>query len=248
MKIPALTFCILFLIACNSNKNAAKDNIAKLKAAHTAKIERMRTIPEPFIQRVPDSMKKWIPILRDVLADDQKIRMAGVIHYTKEEWNEQAALDSQNLKIVTSYLDRYGWPVIFDVGLIGQKAIGLIIQHSPLQIQEKYYPYLIKAYKRDTLLFETLALLEDRINMRNHRYQYYGSQVVPYKGKQTLYPVLNIDKIDSTRKRIGIKMPIGEYLKILNVEWDVTAYKQLLPALIKEFKVSDSSGIHFERQ
>lgn len=247
MRFLRLLFFLICLIACNSNKRSTKLKIAELKAQNKVRIGLIRISPEPLYEMVADSMKKWIPIFRNVLADDQKNRIVGYINYTPEEKNEQLSLDSQNLKIVSSYLDKYGWPVLYDIGLIGQRAIGLTIQHSPLAVQEKYYPYLVKAYKRDTLLYETLALLEDRINTKNHRFQYYGTQVVTFQGKQVLYPVFNVDSLEIYRKQLGFQITMKDYLGMLNAGWNVDEYKLILPQLIKELKVSDTIGIHYKK-
>ena len=247
MHFLRLLFCFLILIACNSNRKSTKAKDAQLKAQQEARIAFIRISPEPLYDKVADSMKKWISIFRDVLANDQKNRIIGYTAYTPEEKKEQLSLDSQNLKIVTSYLDKYGWPVKYDIGFIGQRAIGITIQHSPLTVQEKYYPYLVGAYEGDSSLYETLALLEDRINMKNHRFQYYGTQVVTFQGKQVLYPVFNIDSLEIYRKRLGFKFTMKAYLGLLKANWDVNEYKLILPQLVKEFKVSDTMGFHYER-
>jgi hypothetical protein len=153
-------------------------------------------------------MKKCIPIFKNVLITDQKHRLIGY-GFTEEGLKEQITIDSLNLIVVTSYLDKYGWPAAFDVGFFGQRAVGMTIQHSPLKIQENYYPYLVEAFKRDSFLFETLALLEDRINVRNKRLQCYGTQLMNYKGKQVLFPVFEVDSLENRRKRIGFHMSIN---------------------------------------
>lgn len=235
---------VTLILGCSTRKKA---EFAKLKADHTTKMNLLRSAPEPFYKKIPDSMKHWIPILRNVFVDDQKYRIVGFnfSDFSKEEREEQKKLDSQNLNIVITYLDKHGWPALNEVGLIGQRAIGIVIQHSQLKVQEKYYPFLVEAYKRDSSLYETLALLEDRINMRNHKFQYYGSQLISYKGSMVLYPVYNIDSIEDYRRKIGFKMPLKEYFKLLKVDSNITKYKELLPELMTAFKVSDSLGIHY---
>ena len=236
-----LLIIILLFAGCKSQKNSA---YIKAKSEHDKILEILKTSPDPYYNKVADSMKKWIPIFKTVYINDQKNRLVGY-GFTKSGLQEQQLLDSENLKIVVYYLDNYGWPAATDIGIIGQRAIGMTIQHSPLAIQEKYYPSLVKAYRRDPLLFETLALLEDRINMRNRRFQYYGTQLVYYKGKQVLYPVYNIDSLEIRRKRLGLKMPMADYMKLLRSTWNPEEYKQMLPNLISEFKVSDTLGIHY---
>ena len=44
-----------------------------------------------------------------------------------------------------------------------------------------------------------------------------------------------------------MQMSISDYLKIMNVKWDINEYKQTLPELIKEYKISDTMGIHYSR-
>jgi hypothetical protein len=244
MAFLRLLILVTVFAGCKPQKYNAYQ---KAKAEHDKRMELLKTAPEPYYNKVADSMKKWIPVFKSVYINDQKNRIVGY-GFTKDGWKEQQVLDSQNLKIVTSYLDTYGWPAATDAGFIGQRAIGMTIQHSPLIIQEKYYPALVKAYKRDSLLFETLALLEDRINMRNRRLQFYGTQLVSYKGKQVLYPVSDIDSLEIWRKRIGFKITMADYMKLLHSNWNTEAYKLILPDLVKEFKVSDTSGIHYRWQ
>lgn len=241
MAFFRLLIIVTLFAGCKSQKYNAYQ---KAKFEHDKRMELLKSLPEPYYNKVADSMKQWIPILKAVYINDQKNRLVGY-GFTKDGLKEQLFLDSQNLKIVTSYLNTYGWPAALDVGFIGQRAIGMTIQHSPLIIQEKYYPYLVNAYKRDSLLFETLALLEDRINMGNKRLQFYGTQVVSYKGKQVLYPVFNIDSLEIWRKQIGFKITMGAYMKMLKSNWNTEEYKLILPNLISEFKVSDTLGIHY---
>lgn len=148
--ITSLYFLLLALLlfACNNNKQ-----INEIRKQHETRIAMIRLGFDPYYSKVPDSMKRWIKVFSNVLADDQKNRIIG-LKPTKEEWKEQTQLDSENLIIVTGFVNKYGWPTKYDIGFIGQRAIGLVIQHSPLVVQEKYYPLLIKAYKKDSSLFE----------------------------------------------------------------------------------------------
>jgi hypothetical protein len=129
------------------------------------------------------------------------------------------------------------------MGLFGFKAVGMTIQHAPVEVQTKYYPALLKAAREDTLLREFLALLEDRINVRNNRCQYYGTQVMTYKGKQVVFPVCYPDSIEIYRANYKL-MTMEDYLKLLKGSWNKKQYLQLLPELRKHFQVSDSMGLH----
>ena len=190
-------------------------------------------------------MRKWVQVFRHVSADDQKFRIAGYYQMSKQEEKEQQILDSINLQVVSSFLNTYGWPATKEIGLIGQRAISMVIQHAPLNVQEKYYPELIKTFKRDSLLRETVALLEDRINMKRKRPQMYGTQVVRYHDKYVLFPVYQVDSLEERRKALGLKISMSEYLKLFNINWSVNDYKKQLPELKRNFRVSDSLGVHY---
>jgi hypothetical protein len=248
MKYCILSCCIFSLFACTAGNDAEKARVEEIKATQRKRIEFLRIMPEPFIKKIPDSAKKWIPIFRSVLADDQKHRIIGYNVFTKDEKDEQQALDSINLTIVIPYLDKYGWPTLDESGFIVQRAVVATMQHAPLPVQEKYFPVLVRSFAKDHTLSEAIIMLEDRINIRNHRCQYYGTQIVTYKGKQTLYPVCNIDSVNAFRKKMGYKINLEQYLILMNAELDINEYKRILPELKKENKVSDSLGIHFEPQ
>jgi hypothetical protein len=235
---PLMILCLF--ASCNTRKQ--REN-ARLKEAHEKRMVIMQALPDPLSGKVPDSMKQWIPIFKKVLFTDQKYRITGY-HPTVQESAEQQRLDSLNLQTVKGFLDKYGWPVHSMAGYSGKTAVAMVIQHAALQVQEKYYPLLIEATGKDKYHFETLALLEDRINVRKHRFQVYGTQVMQYKGERVLYPVANIDSLDHYRLSIGLPS-IATYLQFMKIEWNLPKYKSLLPELRKVFKVSDTPAVRW---
>lgn len=95
-----------------------------------------------------------------------------------------------------------------------------------------------KAYQIGEVWGETLAPLQDRINLHNKRFQLYGSQLYEYpKSVYLLYPVADVDSLDVRRKRMGM-MPIENYLALFKIKWDLEAYKKALPDLVKALQVS----------
>ena len=235
---------LILFISCSVSHKANNQPIAADIQKHENQLNIYKNMQEPFILNVPDSLKRWIPVFRSVLVNDQKNRIIGY-RPNKEEWKEQLAIDSINLTITTNYLDSFGWPQLYKNGSIVTKAVGTVIQHAPLGVQEKYFPMLVEAYEKNHILFENLALMEDRINIRHHRYQYYGTQLISYKGKQQVYPLVSVDSLEVYRKKIGFPKPYIDYMKIMKLDWDTAAYKQMLPELIIGLKVSDSAGLHY---
>lgn len=84
------------------------------------------------------------------------------------------------------------------------------------------------------LIKNSLALLIDRIEIREGRKQRYGSQIGTNPNNKTLYvlPLIDPDNVDKRRAEVGLG-PISEYVKNWNLVWDVEKYKSELPELEK---------------
>jgi hypothetical protein len=228
--------CILLLAAC---KSARQPKVAEQRIKdHEARIRIMEVCPEFHIKSMPDSMKPWIPIFRKVLADDQRYRIDSDAAYTMKHRQQQMRLDAINLRIVDSFLTLYQrWPYQKWAGFLAQQAVGSVIQHAPLAKQEAYYPLVKKAYQVGEAEGSRLALLQDRINLRNNRPQLYGTQFRYINKQQVLYPVADVDSLDVRRRRMGL-MSMERHCKLLNLPWDFEDYKKQLPELQKALGVS----------
>lgn len=148
------------------------------------------------------------------------------------------AKDASNLKFATQLIDKYGWISPQDVGFLSAHSLFLIIQHSDLNTQKKYYPLILKAEKEGKILSSNVALLEDRIAVREGRRQTYGSQIYrdTSKNKKYVYPLVDFKNLDVLRKSRGLS-PMKEYLN----DWDESDYKSYLPyanKLLKEYSES----------
>jgi len=141
--------------------------------------------------------------------------------------------DNINLVKVNKILSQYGWLGPQDVGFNGSQALFMVIQHADLKTQQKYLPMIKKAEKEGKILSSNLAILQDRIAMREGKKQIYGSQ--GFKDKTTgisyIYPMINPDKLDKRRKSMGL-VPMKEY----DIGWDVNEYKKKLPEILKIIK------------
>jgi len=134
--------------------------------------------------------------------------------------------DHSNLVFATEWIDKNGWPGPQEVGFQGVQALFLIIQHADLQTQKKYYPVILQAEKDGKMLSSNVAILEDRIAVREGREQKYGSQMY-YDGIQKkgyVYPLADLENLDALRKARGLQ-PMKEYKK----DWDVNVYTADLP-------------------
>ena len=139
--------------------------------------------------------------------------------------------DSLNTTTVAKILDKYGWLGEDKVGNKGNTTLFLVIQHANLKTQQKYLPVLRKAVKSGKARASSLALLEDRVALREGRKQIYGSQLssIPDNpSKYYLSPLIDPDNVDKRRASVGLQ-PLAEYVKRWDIVWNVEEYKKQLP-------------------
>jgi hypothetical protein len=107
------------------------------------------------------------------------------------QWRRIAKQDSVNQQIVTAVIDTYGWLSATETSANSNAALFLVIQHAPLSVQLKYLPVLETAVKNGKARPADYALLVDRTNMHQGKYQVYGSQVInDGKGNRSFYPIM----------------------------------------------------------
>ncbi len=145
-----------------------------------------------------------------------------------------AQQDHENVIKAISILNKYGWQSPQKVGIQGSQALFMVIQHADLPTQKKYLPMIREAEHRGEILSSNLAILEDRINMREGKKQLYGSQATTdtQTGKSFFYPIADVDHLDERRKRMGLE-PMTQYAKTVGLDWDLEQYKKTLPELEK---------------
>lgn len=134
--------------------------------------------------------------------------------------------DSSNLVFVEQLIAKHGWITPGQAGFMGTQAVFLVIQHADLQTQKKYYPMIKQAEKDGNILSSNVAILEDRIAVREGKPQPYGSQghYDAEKKKTYVYPLKDLNNLDSLRKSMGLQ-PMKEYIK----DWDPEDYTSYLP-------------------
>ncbi|MEN2490220.1 DUF6624 domain-containing protein [Flavobacterium sp. B11] len=179
--------------------------------------------------------------LLDIYAEDQDIRGVAM-KIIKTDGRGSKALDSIgkimsykdsiNLIRVIKILDEKGWVGKDVVGSQASQALFLVIQHADLKYQQKYLPMMRDAVKKGNAKASSLALLEDRVALREGGKQIYGSQVMnhPITKKPFVSPLEDPDNVDKRRASVGLGT-LSDYLKYWNATWDVEAYKKELPEL-----------------
>jgi hypothetical protein len=172
--------------------------------------------------------------LLQILEDDQKYRIAlDTVQdaYRNQLFNKMHLQDSLNLIKMTTILDKNGWVGADKIGSEANSTLFLVIQHADLATQQKYLPMMRIAVQNNALEKEDLAMLEDRVALREGKKQMYGSQVSKDKsGKYYVRPLAEPEFVDKRRAEVGLP-PLATYLQNWNIIWDVETYKKELPEI-----------------
>jgi hypothetical protein len=166
---------------------------------------------------------KFMSIYKNPNSDRKKIDSIGKIMNYK---------DSLNLIRVSKILDTKGWVGEDVVGEEANKTLFLVIQHADLQTQQKYLPMMREAVKKGNASGANLALMEDRVALREGRKQIYGSQIGMNRDTKQNYvsPLEDPENVDQRRAKVGLQ-PIADYVSQWQIKWDVEQYKRDLPTL-----------------
>jgi hypothetical protein len=179
--------------------------------------------------------------LDSIRNDDQKYRnelesiqarYGGDSKEMKDLLNIIHKTDSSNRTKIEAILNKYGWLGTDRIGEEGNATLFLVIQHSDLVVQERYLPMMRDAVKRGNAKSNSLALLEDRVALRQGKRQIYGSQV-SWNMKTNEYYVLPLndpDNVDKRRAEVGLQA-LSDYLSNFNLKWNVEQYKKDLPSI-----------------
>lgn len=188
-------------------------------------------------QRKNDELKAiYAPVqaeLLRILEEDQGPKNA--FHATSDPHKRDSLkrvgmkLDSINLIKVKSILETYGWVGIDKIGLEANRAIFLSIQHADLATQEKYLPMMREAVRKGDAFSNQLALLEDRVLIRQGKKQIHGSQVEldQNTGRYIVSPIDDPYNVDNRRASVGLQ-PLSEYLQNWEIMWDAEEHKRML--------------------
>lgn len=142
-------------------------------------------------------------------------------------WTKMKEADSLNVLKVTNILNHHGWVGPDVVGQRGNITIFLVIQHADLATQLKYLPMMRRAVRDGNASPAHLAMLEDRVALRQGKQQIYGSQVAQDNttGKYYVENLHDPENVDKRRADVGLP-PLAEYLKQWGIVWNAEEYKR----------------------
>lgn len=139
----------------------------------------------------------------------------------KTLWQQIELKDSINLVKVKKIIDTYGWPGPEEVGKKGSTTIFLVIQHADSLTQVTNLPLMREAVKQKKAAPEHLALLEDRVLIKQGKPQIYGSQVkTNAAGKNEFYPILDEKNVNARRASAGLE-PLEKYARYFDIIYEI---------------------------
>lgn len=137
----------------------------------------------------------------------------------------QDSVQNANLQIVSEALDAKGFISKLMVGTKASQVPFLVIQHSNLKTQKKYYGLFKTAAENGLFDKRLLALLEDRILVYEKKEQLYGSQLFYEESDSTyyFYPIADIKNLLQRRQSMNLNS-IQEYAAMYNIVWNLEDY------------------------
>lgn len=129
--------------------------------------------------------------------------------------------DSTNMARLEQIIGQHGWPGKSLVGDQAAMAAFLVLQHADLARQEKYLPMVQVAADKGDVEKSHLAMLEDRVLMRQDKPQRYGTQLWndPSTGELGLYTIEDSVNVDQRRAEMDLP-PIDDYLRSMGINPD----------------------------
>lgn len=182
------------------------------------------------------------PLQKELLAinnDDQKPRQEYVKIGKTLGWKHSKIdslkkvityNDSVNLVKVKRILSKHGWVGKSVVGNEANSVLFMVLQHANINTQKEYLPMLKDAVKKGNAKASSMAMMIDRIAIREGKKQIYGTQLAraPKTEEYYVLPLKNPDAVNIRRKEVGLST-IQDYVSHWNLIWDVEEYKKHLP-------------------
>jgi len=155
---------------------------------------------------------------------------------SKALFKNMKTTDSLNLIQVEAIINKHGWLGSDKIGSQANTTLFMVIQHAELPAQIKYLPMMREAVKKGNARASSLALLEDRVALKQGKKQIYGSQISwnMKTNESFVAPLEDPDNVDLRRAEVGLPS-LQAYLAEMDMKWDVKSYKKELPAIEETF-------------
>ena len=205
-----LLFSLLILTTACTGRNSAKGE----KAAKENRVDLVALLDAIWINeqtpiRVRDSIGRALGF------ESEAFKKQDSIYHKNHAINEEK---------VTQLLDSMGWPRREIIGEQGNLTICNVLQHSNLEVREKYLPLMRQAVKDQELAARFLVRAEDRIATDKNELQIYGGQLKYYPETESFnfWPIKDPANLEKRRAEMGLDS-IEAFLqrKRVDVEWNL---------------------------
>lgn len=163
--------------------------------------------------RVRSQVDPEMPELRGELLQraecDQHMRHALGDQPSSQQWEQMKTVDADNTAWLERVVAERGWPGVRLVDSDGAHAAWLLIQHAPLEFQQRCLPLLRHAVEQGDASEVDLAYLDDRVCTRNQRLQRHGTQWRVEQDGHRLLPLEDPEHVNDHRHALGLP-PIDE--------------------------------------
>ena len=181
-----------------------------------------------FAQEMPELSA----FLEEVYESDQGIRREFMAVADSSGWDkarelystEMQRVDKTNLDTLELIWDEYGWLTPPKISPKAAHAQWLVVQHSPLEVQQKMRDDMIAAAEAGHMRKSNLASFLDRVALREGNDQTYGSQIAYGPGDQPyVAPLEDPMNVDKRRAEMGMA-PMAEYCERQGISWSAEEY------------------------
>lgn len=214
MKLPLLTIFVMFcsFVSGQENKSSFSDVTRQLLS--------IDELDQKYRSQIDETIKNFGQGSKE----------------SKALFKNMKTTDSLNLIQVEVIINKYGWLGADKIGAQANTTLFMVIQHADLPAQIKYLPLMREAVKKGNAKAGSLALLEDRVALKQGKKQIYGSQVSwnILTNETFVAPLEDPDNVDKRRADVGLPS-LEIYLAELGMKWDLEKYKKELPAMEETF-------------
>jgi hypothetical protein len=202
--MPKFLFILLALCVSLTAQEPARPAVAAAPAPDAATVAAVRAELEAMLATDQAHRTEVIELEKQHGRDSREV---------KDAWAKQTAIDTRNIARLEEIIAAHGWPGSTQFGSKASLAAFLILQHSDIRYQKKYLPQARAAAAQGELRASSLALLEDRVRLREGQKQLYGSQVTRNSADEwEPLPLEDEATVDAKRASVGLG-PLSAYLE-----------------------------------
>lgn len=166
----------------------------RIRSRYTADLKNCnnpkKTAGQPEQNHAETKVSQITGMMKEILQRDQKFRTTA---QPGQDWAvKQKPLDIRNQMLIDSLFSKHN--AYIGKSVVGEKyrnVMWIVIQHSDINMMERYLPYIKEAVRSDELPEANLKMLIDRIYAVRYKVQIFGTQShIPMADKKIIHAVI----------------------------------------------------------